>query len=393
MYEQKIVIVGAGIVGLATAYALLRQGMHHVTILEQAAVDHPRSTSRGVSRLLRFEYGDNPLYTRLVQTSLTRWQQLEHIAQRTLYTPTGVLMLGNESDPFIQASHRILREQGLPSTRLSELQCQQRFPQFSTADCDMFLYNAQGGILHASTILRILRDLVLDLGGEICEASHVKHIEYGNAHQPLRLMLQSGEEHRADRVVLAVGPWIHHVLGSMDLPVHITRQYLLYFANLPLASFGVQAFPAFLASELYGFPLHATPTGNGQSLFKAASHKFGMVIEPEENALIEELLITQVRKKLYDLLPALRHAQLDHVDACMYDVSDDEGFILDTLPEDSRVVFATGLSGHGFKFGLVLGEILSSLVQGTEPPVSLETFRLARFAGRGSYASKQSDVA
>ena len=44
MYQQRIVIVGAGIVGLSTAYALLKQGMEHVTVLEQEAVDHRRGT-------------------------------------------------------------------------------------------------------------------------------------------------------------------------------------------------------------------------------------------------------------------------------------------------------------------------------------------------------------
>ncbi len=393
MYKQNIVIVGAGIVGLSTAYALLKQGTHRVTVLEQVTVDHTRSTSHGISRLLRFEYGNNPLYTHMVQLSLARWNTLEHVIQRTLYTPTGVLVLGKEDDTFIQSSYHALYEQQLVTTRLSEQQCQQRFPQFSTHGYNMFTYNTQGGILHASTILRSLRDLVLDLGGEICEASRVEHIEYGNAHQPLCITLCSGEEYHPDRVVLAVGPWIHHLLGKLGLPVHVTRQYLLYFANLPLASFGIQAFPAFLASELYGFPIHTTHDRSTLSLFKAASHNFGIAIEPEESTPIEELLISQIRKKLCDLLPALRYAHLAHVDACMYDVSDDEGFILDTLPADSRVVFATGLSGHGFKFGLVLGEILSSLVQETEPPVSLAPFKLSRFATKGGYRQHHSSVA
>jgi glycine/D-amino acid oxidase-like deaminating enzyme len=64
----------------------------------------------------------------------------------------------------------------------------------------------------------------------------------------------------------------------------------------------------------------------------------------------------------------------------MYDVSPDEDFILDYLPGDRRIVFASGLSGHGFKFGLVLGELLSSLLRETEPIVAMERFLLARFA-------------
>ena len=393
MSKQNIVIVGAGIVGLSTAYALLKQGTHHVTVLEQAVVDHPRSTSHGISRLLRFEYGDDPFYTQLVQLGLTRWRKLEHVSKRTLYSPTGVLVLGNEDDNFIHSSYTVLRELGLPTTRLSQYQCKQHFPQFVTDDYDMYTYNTQGGVLHASTCLRTLRDLILDLGGEICEVSRVKHVDYGNYHRPIRITLCSGDVYHADRVVLAVGPWIHHLLKGMHLPVNMTRQYLLYFANLPVATFGVNAFPAFLASELYGFPIHSTLTGKGPSWFKAASHNFGMPVEPEESTPTEDLLINQVVKRLRDLLPALRQAQLIHIDACMYDVSTDEDFILDTLPDDSRVVFATGLSGHGFKFGPVLGEILSSLVLDRETPILVERFKLSRFAKSGVCEKQHSSVA
>jgi glycine/D-amino acid oxidase-like deaminating enzyme len=64
----------------------------------------------------------------------------------------------------------------------------------------------------------------------------------------------------------------------------------------------------------------------------------------------------------------------------MYDVTPDQDFILDRLPTDPRVVLATGLSGHGFKFGPLLGELLSSMVCDTQPVVPLERFQLARFA-------------
>jgi glycine/D-amino acid oxidase-like deaminating enzyme len=79
------------------------------------------------------------------------------------------------------------------------------------------------------------------------------------------------------------------------------------------------------------------------------------------------------------LLPDLRQAKLVNTDSCIYDVSTDEGFILDVLPDDARIVFATGLSGHGFKFGPVLGEILSNLLCGCPAPVDVKHFRLDRF--------------
>ncbi len=374
--QQRIVIIGGGIIGLSTAYALLKQGKRRILLLEQAAVDHAGGTSHGFSRLLRFEYGRDSLYTRMVQLSLERWKQLEVAARHTLYTPTGVLALSSEEDSFTRESYEVAREMGLPIEYLSEKQCNGRFPQFAVHACDAITYNAEGGVLHASTCLQTLRDLVLEMGGEIIEDSRVTRVIYGDQRRPLQLSLASGQVIAAERVVIAAGPWIHHLLPEVELPVRVTRQYLLYFAGLSPASYEAGAFPAFLAGNLYGFPIHKGCNG----WVKAASHDFGWTVSPDDRTPPDRTVIDQIREQLSALLPALRDAPLARIDSCIYDVSTDEHFILDRLPDDERIVFATGLSGHGFKFGLLLGELLCSLLCETEPVVPMERFRLVRFA-------------
>jgi monomeric sarcosine oxidase len=378
--QQRIVIVGAGIVGLSTAYTLLKQGMQHVTVLEQATVDHPKGTSHGLSRLLRFEYGNDLFYSEMVQLSLQRWTRLEYLTRRTLYTRTGLLVLGNENDNFTLPSYRMLSKLGLSPERLSHRYCKQLFPQFDTSKYDLFTYNRDAGILHASSCLRTLKELIIELGGNISEAHCVREITHDSLLRPIRLHLASGDEIQADRLVLATGPWIHSLLSELHLPVRLTRQYLLYFAKLPTASFALHTFPAFMVDDLYGFPLHSTCARSGPTWLKAASHDFGVPVNPDDHPVFDSEIIAKIRDRLCTLLPLLEQAELTHVDACIYDVSPDEDFILDRLPYDPRIVFATGLTGHGFKFGLVLGEILSSMVRDTPPPLPVERFRLARFS-------------
>ena len=130
--QQRIVIVGAGIIGLSTAYALLAQGMRNVVVLEQEAVDHARSSSHGFSRLLRFEYGPDAFYSNMVRLSLKRWKNLERVVGQTLYTPTGLLVLGNEHDTYTRSSYQVVRELGLPAEQLSKEDCMLRFPHFNT---------------------------------------------------------------------------------------------------------------------------------------------------------------------------------------------------------------------------------------------------------------------
>ncbi len=380
MRQDHIVIVGAGIVGLSTALALLQRGMEHVTIIEQRTVDHERAASHGISRLLRFEYGADQFHTEMVQVSLQRWRKLEQITQRSLYTPTGVLVLGNATDGFTKTSYDVLRDLGYPPEPLSRQACRQRFPQFALQDYDFFTYNREGGMLHASYCLQTLKEAIRQLDGTLLESQQVTQIRHDNALKPMRLRLITGAELTADRLVLAVGSWVHRLLGDLQLPVRLTRQYVLYFANLPISTFGLSAFPAFMAAgELYGFPINNRAKSLGSGWLKVASHTFGEDVDPDDVVQIEPQVVDRIRYDVCRLLPDLQQASLVHVDSCVYDISPDERFILDKLPDDPRIVFATGLSGHGFKFGLLLGEMLSSLLCQCSSPVDMERFRLSRF--------------
>jgi monomeric sarcosine oxidase len=376
--QQRIVIVGAGIVGLSTAYALLAQGMRNVIVLEQKCVDHERSSSHGFSRLLRFEYGPDAFYSNMVRLSLKRWKNLERVVRSTLYTPTGLLVLGNENDSFTQSSYRIVRGLGLPAEQLSKEDCELRFPQFNTRPYAICTYNPEAGILHASTCLQALRDLVLDLGGEIYESCRVTKLISDSQFHPAHLSLSTGTEISADRIVLATGSWIHRLLPDLHIPIRMTRQFMLYFAGLHFSLYGAGAFPAFFAGDLYGFPIHRGCNG----WVKATSHEFGVPADPDKVTSPDDQVISGIIRQLRELLPALNDAELAHIDSCAYDVSPDEGFILDRIPGEPRVIFASGLSGHGFKFGLLLGEMLSSMVCDTQPPVPLDRFRLSRFGHR-----------
>ena len=388
MRQQKIVIIGAGIIGLATAYSLLKQGMQNVTVLEQATVGHPRAASGGLSRLLRFEYGDDAFYSEMVRLSQQRWLSLEQASEKRLYTQTGVLTLGNEDDNFSINSYSVLRDLEHTPERFTHASCAQRFPQFDTHNYDVCVYNMNAGTLHVSRILQTLQARILDMGGKIYENQHVMEIQHENPLRPIHLQLTKEDHLMADRVVVAVGSWVHQLLGDLKLPVRLTRQYLLYFANLPESLFGVSSFPAFMADDLYGFPIYSTcAEGEGPHWLKAASHNFGVPADPDEvPGHRDARSIKPVVRRLCTLLPALQQAELVHTEACIYDVSQDEHFILDHLPDDKRITFATGLSGHAFKFGLLLGEMLGSLTCETEPGIPLERFRLARFSHHSQHS-------
>ena len=95
---------------------------------------------------------------------------------------------------------------------------------------------------------------------------------------------------------------------------------------------------------------------------KAAEHTGGREVvdplhvdqtsAPAEQARVESFLAMH--------LPRVPRRSSQH-SVCMYTLAPDEHFVVDRHPTDPRVVFAAGLSGHGFKFTCVLGEALAEL--------------------------------
>ena len=64
---------------------------------------------------------------------------------------------------------------------------------------------------------------------------------------------------------------------------------------------------------------------------------------------------------------------------CLYTVTPDRHFIIDRHPEHPQVSYAAGFSGHGFKFGPTIGEVLADLAIEGSSRHDVAFLRAARF--------------
>src|SRR5918911_2353625 len=104
--DAEVVVVGAGLAGLATAWALARAG-REVVVLEQFEVGHARGSSHGHARIFRLVY-DDPHYVRLAQQALPLWRELEGETGRAVLRTTGSVDLG----PGLEERRRALEACG-----------------------------------------------------------------------------------------------------------------------------------------------------------------------------------------------------------------------------------------------------------------------------------------
>jgi monomeric sarcosine oxidase len=377
MARGSAIVVGAGVMGMATGCALAGHGVE-VTVLERYTLGHDWASSHGLTRAIRHAYGARAIYTRMVTRSLELWNELARETGRCLYTETGVLSLGAADDDETLPGYEVMRAEGLPVVRLAAREARVRFPQFVVTDEDTIVYTPRGGMLSASECLLALRDRLRARGACVREGIQVTHVALtGVRGDQGRVALSDGSVLTADRVIVTAGPWVHDVLPDLRLPVRATRQQVSYFAVMSAEQFSVGVFPVFLAGigegGFYGFPLQ------GPGWLKVASHITGPLSPPNEPYPPNEQEIDAVRAFMRRRLPAAAEAPLALVDRCRYDMTPDEDFILDYHPDGRGIVIGSGFSGHGFKFGVLIGELLAALALGEEPAFPLEQFRLGRF--------------
>ncbi len=191
------------------------------------------------------------------------------------------------------------------------------------------------------------------------------------------MTLADGSEVSAECFVFACGPWLGQMFpGLLGNVIRATRQEVFYFGT-PIADdrFSDNRFPAWVdmgAQMFYGIP------GNQWRGFKIADDTRGPDFDPTSGERLPTAeSMKSVREYLAFRFPALAGAPLLESRVCQYEQTPDGDFVIDRHPSAANVWIAGGGSGHGFKHGPAVGELVSRLVLGEESRPA--QFSLERF--------------
>jgi sarcosine oxidase len=353
---HQCIVVGAGLLGLSAAYSLTRRGTE-VLVLDPDVPGHDRSGSKGTARIFRLGYPD-PLYARLAADALGWWRRLEEEGGRPLLRPTSQVTLGNQIDAIAAA----LSEVGAPFTRLTQRATADRFPDLRVDGPS--LVEEGSGVLMADECLGVLRDT----GSFEIRTSGVRALH--DRADGVTVVLTDEDTLSADVVVDCAGPNAIALVPGLRCPAARppSLQQVAYFA-LPDTGSAPPIFIEWGDDMVYGLPVI------GQDVYKVSHHTPGPDLSDdhqpfEDDAALLKLLTTAVAR----LLPRLNPVPVA-TERCLYDNTVDADFM---LARTGHIVLGCGTSGHGFKFGPLLGELLADLAGGISPPVDLTRFALSR---------------
>jgi sarcosine oxidase len=319
----RLAVIGGGVMGLATGWALARRG-HEPVVYEQFEVGNPRGSSHGRSRIFRLAYAEDH-YVRLAQEALALWRELEAETGETILELPGLVEVVQTLE---ESTAHTLERCGVAWERLEREEAERRYP-IRVPEGWFAVVQPEAGIARADKALGAFRR---ELDVRERTRAHPDDVE-------------------ADAVVVTAGSWVNELLDE-PLPVKVTRETLCYFnldGDRPIPSV-VSFKPERHRHDMYSLydPVYG---------LKVGAHHQGREADPDvttepQPELIERITVwANETYRLDDAEPAA-------AETCMYTTTADESFILERR---GRVVVGSACSGHGFKFAPAIGERLADL--------------------------------
>jgi sarcosine oxidase subunit beta len=380
------VVIGAGVNGAATAFQLVKKGMRDILVVERGTLaGGPTGAS---SAVVRQHYGHEAT-ARMAKDSLTFFQNFEELTGGNAdFKTCGVVVVGSEEKlatvrEVVAMQQRIgIRTQMVDRDSILEL------------EPDMYMEDIAGGAWEpeagyadpVGTTASLMRSAIAGGAKVQYETSVVELlVESGSIKG---VMTTQGPIH-SNIVVVAAGPWTPLLALSvgMEIPIRASRHPVLVYGH-----------PSGRRPEHILFDLnqimYSRPEGADMTLVgtldiahsqdDADPDDFDRQPTLDEVGAWGQMLMTR--------FPEYTDIEIRRGWCGIYEYSPDWHHVIDELPTAQGCWIVCGTSGHGFKLGPAVGDIVSDLALKRRPRYEVADFSLARFASGEQIANRYAET-
>lgn len=367
MQQYDAIVLGVGGVGSAALYHFAKRGLR-VVGLDRFPTAHQNGSSHGQTRLIRQAYFEHPDYVPMLKRAYALWADLSERCGQQLYQEVGVLQVGPTNGRILPGVLESAKLHQLEVDELTAREVSSRFPGFVCPDSLSGVFERRAGFLFVEDCIKAHTAQALQAGAVLHTGEAVKRWSASPNHVEVET---DRETYSARHLVVTAGSWANDFLSSLGIPFEVIRKSLYWFETDSPNYRADRGAPGFIieapTGNFYGFPQIDS------SGVKSAEHTGGLPVadplklnrqeDPQETARVMEFL--------GQFLPQVSQRR-SKFDVCLYTLSPDRNFVVDRHPEHANVSFAAGLSGHGFKFASVLGEVLTELSMGLPPSAPID---------------------
>ena len=353
--SPRVLVVGSGIAGLSTAWALTRRGFA-VEVFEQGQIPNAKASSYDEHRITRHAYGTFDGYARMMPDAFRVYEDLWTDLGARHFEPLPLVVLQREDVPWFDASRASMDELDVAHRDIPLGEVAARYPMIAT-DGLTGAYEAEGaGVLFP---IRILTDLVVHLasrGVRFHAGARVDAVDPETATVSVGPRPPPRRRRWWWRPAPGSTGWCR---GSRVSPCRRDRRWLSWRRRRTSPTPGPSA-PVFidLGADSGTYTLPPRP---GTRL-KVGDHEFTRRGDPDGDRLATDADVERLfRAAALSYRDFDRYTVLERK-ACFYTVTEDESFIAEAIGARGYVLSAC--SGHGFKLGALMGEGVARVIAG-----------------------------
>ncbi len=357
-----MVVVGAGALGLCTAWHLTDRGVTDVTVIER---DHVAGASSGLSvGIIETQYLD-PLAIEIRVESLRFFTDLER-AGALAVSRNGYLRLGHEDADMaaFARSVEVQRTLGVLDCRvLDRDELGTVVPDLRTDDLAGGLFGPSDGYIDGHAYCNALAAAVGDRGGRILQGTELIGCDPLPGHRN-RLRTNRGDL-ECDIVVNAAGGWAGRVGDLLGAPVTILPQrHQALIAHLPEPLGYVMPSVMDYVPSSGGFGAYFRDDGPGRLV--AGLHTEEVIHDIVDPDAVQRdtagEYVELVAERLVHRLPRLEDMRLGDVWAGIYPMRPDGRPVVGPAVGRASVVIVAGAGGSGLQSSPALGRIAADWI-------------------------------
>ena len=347
--KQHIVVLGAGISGLASAVALVERGLRRVTVVEEEA--SPFFKASGLNAAIYRPLECDSIIATLAAQSRDELIRLQSNSQIPLLRRNGLLMLGHDVERLASMQTNAARN-GMHADFIDRARAMDLVHGLHVSETQGALWSRDGGTLDPHAIGQALLRKLTSAGVDVRLKARVSRLLVRGARICNGIELGSGERLEADAVILCAGAASGPLSMGADAPLPLLplRRHLAILESkaLPIGAPVVwqQDPEIYFRPESGGVlvsPCDETPAS-------------GAVAQTDLEAL------APLSDRFRTLYPALHEAKVRRVWACIRTKAPDNRPIIGPAPHLGGLFYLTGLGGFGMSCGLMCGRLIAESV-------------------------------
>ena len=352
---MTIFVVGAGISGLSTAWALTKRGVP-VTLIEQGPIPNPLSASGDQHRIIRRAYGGHGGYQRRIGDAYAAWDEMWGDLGKKHLVETGFMLLSQEAGDGGDVYREGLIEGGYPFEEMTAQETAQRFPFVDPDSIRYGVVSEEGGVLLCQKIAADMRNWLIANGVTVLENTRVTAVDASSA----AVTLADEAVLSGDHVIVTAGAWTLGLFPKLDLSLTPYRTAVVYLTPPEDLREAWENAPAILdpGGPVDGYIL--PPVAGTGLKFGAGIHKYKA--GPDQDRTAKPGEGETLRDYFSPPFARIGEYRVDDVVTCAYTFTADEHFFATT---EGKVTVVSACSGHGYKFGAVVGQKLAEGIVGS----------------------------